>query len=415
VAAGFFAGLSIITKPNFLLFLPLAAGWLLFLDRDVVFARRFQTALLFCCMAILVVLPITARNFSKLNDFVIVTADAGKVYYHGNGKGATALEGTGLPNEGFIEESEKEPDYAHVLYRNTAARLSGKHLTPSESSRFWIRKAFADILSDPTAYVILEAKKLFYFFNDYEMHYIASSYKEYKASLSFPSIRYGIVASLGLVGMILSFRKFKDLFLLYGMVFVYLLSGLLFLVQSRYRTPAVPYLCLFAGYGVYAVTEMLTARRFRHASMALVLVGIFFALTSLVYRDEIRSVDRWQQATKLHYQMGGVPLFRGGRYQEAISALNQCITIAPNFSPAYNLMGKSYAVLRKFDEAISSFQKVIELTPQLPEGYKNLGFVYALQGDKPKATMLLSKALSLNPNDDSLKEEILKLKIIGDQ
>jgi Flp pilus assembly protein TadD len=134
-----------------------------------------------------------------------------------------------------------------------------------------------------------------------------------------------------------------------------------------------------------------------------------------VYRDEIRNVDRWQQATKLHYQMGGVPLFRGGRYQEAISALNECIAMVPNFSPAYNLKGKSYAMLGKLDEAISNFEKVIELTPQVPEGYKNLGFVYVLRGDKPKATMLLLKALSLNPNDDSLKAEILKLKTTGDQ
>jgi hypothetical protein len=43
--------------------------------------------------------------------------------------------------------------------------------------------------------------------------------------------------------------------------------------------------------------------------MALVLVGIFFTFTNFVYRDEILSVDQWQQATKVHYQMGGAPLF----------------------------------------------------------------------------------------------------------
>jgi hypothetical protein len=160
-----------------------------------------------------------------------------------------------------MEESEKEPDYAHVLYRKTAERLSGRDLTPSESSGFWMGKAFGDILSDPAAYMILEVKKLFYFFNDYEMHYIASAYKEYKASLYFPLVRHGIVASLGLLGMILSCRRFKDLFLLYGMVFVYLLAGMLFLVQSRYRTPAVPFLCLFAGHSLSALREMVGTYR----------------------------------------------------------------------------------------------------------------------------------------------------------
>jgi tetratricopeptide (TPR) repeat protein len=415
-AAGFFAGLSIITKPNFLLFLPLAAGWILFmLDRDVGIAHRLRVALLFCFVALLVVLPVTVRNYVKINDFVLVTADGGKVFFHGNGKGATALEGTGLPDEGFTEESEKEPDYAHVLYRKTAARLSGKHLTPSESSRFWMGKAFNDILSDPVGHAILEVKKFFYFFSDYEMHYIASAYKEYKASLSFPLVRYGLIASLGILGMILSFTRFKDLFLLYGMVFVYLLSGVIFLVQSRYRTPAVPYLCLFAGYSVYAAREMVAARRFKRVGMTLVLVGVFLAATTFVYRDEVIRVDQWQKATKAHYQMGGMPLFKAGRYQDAIAELDQCVTMVPSFSPAYNLMGKSQAILGRFDEAESSFKRVMALSPQLPEGYKNLGFVHLLRGDRLNAARLLSKALSLNPNDDRLKEEVFKLKTTRNQ
>ncbi|UCG81326.1 MAG: tetratricopeptide repeat protein, partial [Desulfobacterales bacterium] len=217
------------------------------------------------------------------------------------------------------------------------------------------------------------------------------------------------------LGMILSLRRFKNLFLVYGMVFVYLLSGMLFLVQSRYRTPAVPYLCLFAGYSVYAMREMVAARRFKQAALSLLLVGIFFALTRTVYRSEILNVDQWQRATKIHYQMGGVPFFKEGRYQEAISELNQCTTMAPSFAPAYNLMGKSYAMLGRFDEAVSNFEKVTDLAPQLPEGYKNLGFVYVLKGDRPQGTRLLSKALSLSPNDDRLKKEILKLKAAGKQ
>jgi Flp pilus assembly protein TadD len=78
-------------------------------------------------------------------------------------------------------------------------------------------------------------------------------------------------------------------------------------------------------------------------------------------------------------------------------------------------MGKSYAILGSLDEAMSNFKKVIDLTPQLPEGYKNLGFVYVLKEDRAKAINLLSKALSLNPNDVRLREEILKLKTSEDQ
>jgi len=89
--------------------------------------------------------------------------------------------------------------------------------------------------------------------------------------------------------------------------------------------------------------------------------------------------------------------------------------MVPSFSPAYNLMGKSQAILGRFDEAESSFKRVIALSPQLPEGYKNLGFVYLLRGDRLNAARLLSRALSLNPNDDRLKQEVFKLKTIRNQ
>jgi tetratricopeptide (TPR) repeat protein len=215
--------------------------------------------------------------------------------------------------------------------------------------------------------------------------------------------------------MALSLGRLKELFPVYGIIFVYLLSGMLFLVQSRYRMPAVPYLCLFAGYSLYALKEMVASRRLRRAAVSVMIAGLFFALSRWTFRGEIRSVDQWQQATKVHYQMGAVPLFRRGSYQDAISELSRCLAIIPDFSPAYNLMGKSYAMLGELEEAASSFGKVIVLSPQLAEGYKNLGYVRLLQGDRTQAEKLLSKALSIDPNDDKIKQEISKLRINRDQ
>ena len=91
---GLFVGLSIITKPNALLFLPLVIGWLLFFRTGTLtFHKRLAQALIYCASALAVVTPVTVRNYVKLNDFVLVTADAGKVFYHGNSKRAEVLEG----------------------------------------------------------------------------------------------------------------------------------------------------------------------------------------------------------------------------------------------------------------------------------------------------------------------------------
>ena len=409
--AGLFSGFSIITKPSFLLFLPLGTVWLLFfVDKTLPFQRRLKSSLLFFGAALLIVMPITVRNYVKLHDFVLVTADAGKVFYHGNGKGATALEGTGLPDEGFTEEGATEPDYAHVLFRKTATTLSGRKLSPSESSSFWIKRALTDILNDPVWYIKLELKKLFCFFNDYEMHYIASVYKEYKSSLSLPFIRYGIIASFGLLGIILAMRDPKENSLVYGVLFVYLLSGMLFRVQSRYRTPAVPYLCLFGGYAIFAIKEVIAAKKFKNAAVGLIILGVFFYVTHFFCRDEIIGLDRWQHATKIHYQMGARLLFEKGKYQDAISESDKCLAIVPDFSPAYNVRGKSLALLGKHNESLESFERVISLSPKLPEGYKNAGFLYLLKGDTEKARHYLYKAFTLEPHDARVREALAKLK-----
>jgi tetratricopeptide (TPR) repeat protein len=409
--AGFFVGLSVITKPNFLLFLPVGAVWLLASGGQTEsFYGRLAYTLCFFAAVSLVVIPVTVRNYIKLHDFVLVTADAGKVFFHGNGRGATALEGTGLTDEGFAEEGADEPDYAHVMYRKTASKFIGRALSPSESSKFWMKRALDDIISDPVAYGTLELKKLFYFFNDYEMHYIASAYEEYKTSLAFPFIRYGVIASLGLLGMLLAFKNFKTHALLYAVVFVYLFSGMLFLVQSRYRTPAAPYLCLFAGYAIYCFREVVMSKRFKTAAAVLVVLGLFFFLTRFFFRDEIVKADRWQQATKIHYQMGAEPLFKSGKYQQAITELDRCIAMEPSFSPAYNLRGKSYAVLGRYGEALTDFDKVMSLSPNLANGYKNTGFLYLLQDDSQKAKPYLIKALSLDPRDTRVQEVLAGLK-----
>lgn len=411
LGAGLFAGLSAITKPNFLLFLPVAGVYLLFSRRgERPLGKRIGHAVIFLLAGSAVITTITIRNYVALGDVVLVTADAGKVFFHGNGRGATALEGTRLLDEGFTEEGATEPDYAHVLYRKTAEMLTDKSLQPSESSTFWFKRTLEGIVEDPLPYVRLEAKKLFYFFNDYEMHYIASAYKEYKALLSFPLVRYGMISSLALIGMMLCLVRPQKPFLLFGIVGVYLVSCLLFLVQSRYRTPAVPYLCMFAAYCLVAFTNMLTARRYGALTIGLFALVVSWGGTHVSYGDEVEVVDKWQQATKIHYQMGGKRLFDRKQYSEAVEHLDAAIDLAPGFAPAYNLRGKTYAILGDYDQAARDFKMVIALSPRHPKGYKNLGFLALLQKEEERAIEYLTEAFTLRPDDEKVRRTLEKLQ-----
>jgi 4-amino-4-deoxy-L-arabinose transferase-like glycosyltransferase len=413
IMTGLFTGLSIITKPSFLLFLPLGTFWMIFFLPHPALKTKWRTLLLFNSIALLVVLPVTIRNYVQLNDFVLVTADAGKVFYHGNAKKATALEWTGLPDEGFIEETMDEPDAAHVLFRKTAFRIAGRKLLPSEASTFWVEKTLDDILIDPGRYLKRELKKLAFFFCDYETHYIASSYKEYKDILRFPFIRFGIIAAMGILGMILSLNEFRHQALIYGVIALYVVSGMIFIVQSRYRVPAIPYLALFAGTALHKMAGLLSTKKFRRAAICILLGIFFFFASTYLFKTEIEKSDNWQLSTKIHYQMGGRPLFNRGRFQEAIKELDICISMTPEFSPAYNLRGKSYAMMGNYKEALENFNRVLSLSPGSVEGYKNIGFIHLLQGNAALGRTFLQKAISIAPGDKKIRASLEEIEPAG--
>ena len=410
LAAGIFAGIGVITKPNFLLFLPVGVVWLLFFRKtDFSFKKSLAHALLFLCAASLVIAPITVRNYVKMNDLILVTADAGKVFFHGNSKTATAIVGADLSADSPYENSSSEPDYAHVLFRKTAQKVTGKALSPSQSAKFWVKITLKDILDDPLLYLKRELKKFVHFFTDYEVHYIASAHKEYKRSLSYPFLRYGMIISLGLLGIVLSRKKWKDLFLIYGMISVYLVSCTIFLVQSRYRIPAIPYFSLFAGNAIYSLKGMVEEHKFKSVGIFFLIFGAFYLSSHYAFKDDLFKHDQWQEATKICYEMDGREAFRNGRYKEAIEALNRCTSIIPNFYPAYILRGKSYAMLGKYKKAEIDFKKAISLRPESPHGYRNIGFLYLVQDRKDAARIYLRKALINAPHDNKVKKAIEEL------
>jgi len=405
--SGIFTGVSILTKPSFLLFIPLAGLWICLLAGGASpWRRTVRRLLLFGAVSMGIVLIITLRNYILLGDRILVTADAGKVFYHGNARQATAVIWAGLPGQGFIQEVTDEPDYAHVIFRNVASEHAGRQLKPSESSRYWTHITLKDITSDPGRYLSRQLEKLLFFFSDYELHYIASAYTEYKASRAWPFLPFAPLVGLGLMGMLLAGNRFKRLLPIYGMVGLYLVSGLIYVVQSRYRIPMVPYLCLFAAFAIYRSQSYLSRRRL--SALLAIIVGCTLLVigSRIMLQEQINATDRWFQATKLHYEIGAKLNFHAGRYPEAIESATKTLEIAPAFAPAYNLRGKSRALLGDSRTAKEDFKKVIHLSPNRPEGYRNLGFAYLTSQDNQAALKYLKKARALDPEDQKVRKAI---------
>ena len=404
---GILLGLSVITKPNGLLFLPPAILWI---GRTQVDGFIRMKASLFLLLGVfLVVSPITSRNYLNFHDFVL-TADGGKVFYHGNGPGSTGMERADLPDQGFREEGMGDPDPAHALFRRVARSISGKPLKPSECSGFWFRRTLDFMSSRPLTAFSLVGKKFFYFWGNYEVHEIDSNYKYDLILRHWPLVPFGVLSILGMVGMVLARKGFRQAFLLYSMVGVYLLSVLIFFAASRYRLPAAPFLALF---GAFALTSFYTLWKEKRRIALSALLGIsllLWPLINLPFRNEVQALERWQMATRIHYSLGGNFLFQKRQYREAIEEYRKALALAPDFAPAYNRLGMCHAILNELDEAEEDFQKVIELAPNMDQGYLNLGMVYLLKGKPGIAIPLLEKALSLNPENTRAREQLQNLR-----
>lgn len=406
--AGMLVGLSAITKPNALLIIPGAFIWIGFMVKT--WGNRCRAMAFILLGVFLLVAPVTIRNYIQFDDFILITADGGKVFFHGNGPGATGMERADLPDQGFIEEGQSEPDHAHALFRKTARSVSKAPLKPSECADFWLTRTIDHIQTAPLSALFLEWKKFCLFWNNYEVHDLDSTYKNYSRIQKWPLIPFGIISALGILGMGITLKRFRHAFLLYWMIFIYLFCVLVFFAASRYRIPAAPFLCLFASQFLTQLFHFLRQKYISKTVCCLMFIPMLLAWTYLPFHREIKQFDGWQQASRIHYSLGGKTLFAKGEYQEAIPEFEKVISVDPNFTPAYNYLGKSFAIIGEFDKAQKCFQRVIDLAPTVDEGYLNTGLLLELKGESSKALPYFEKALSLNSNNTKAKEHIEKLK-----
>jgi tetratricopeptide (TPR) repeat protein len=93
----------------------------------------------------------------------------------------------------------------------------------------------------------------------------------------------------------------------------------------------------------------------------------------------------------------GLKYYSFGRWQEAIVAFSDAITINPNFSAPHFFLGVIYSQLEDWEEALTYFKKTVELSPTSAQGYLGLGITYNILGFNNRAMQALKKAVLINP------------------
>ncbi len=260
-AAGLLLGLSAIARPNILLLAPPICVWILLIARRSGGARcsggarrvGWKSGLGHACafgLALLLpILPITARNQIVADDAVLIASQGGVNFYIGNNRdtdGVTAV----------VPGTSSNWWEAYFATHAMAERALGHKPKASEVSRFFFDKGFRFWIDDPKLAAYSLMMKLRYFFcrQEYANNKCIYSFtEEFTPITAWLPLGFWIIAPLGLLGLFISLatRRERPLFPLWGFILFYTLSVAIFFITARFRVPVVPFLTIYAAFGVH--------------------------------------------------------------------------------------------------------------------------------------------------------------------
>lgn len=351
--AGLLLGLATLVQQTILPVLGLALGWILLAPplRSLPLARRALLAGLLLASTAACILPFTLHNWRSGKDLVLLNSMGGANFYMGNQPGA---DGTWQPPHLGFRIRADNPDEMQRQFRVAAEHAAGRALLPSEVSAHWMARGIEEIRRDPDRWLRLEARKLALHFNAYEVWNIRSIELSREGSriLQLPLATLGFVAPLGLLGMLISASRWRELAPLYGIMLVYLASSLLIFVLARYRLPGVILFIPFAAFALIRIFDALRQRELRFLSIA----AIGLAVSAVLVHLPLESSDRRMHMA--YYNLGN-KYKELERWDEAIAAYHDSLARVPDAISTRNNLALAFEGAGRREEAIAAWRDVL--------------------------------------------------------
>jgi len=388
--AGALLGAMILNRENAAALLPLLLGWALWLAP----VRGSLRAAVFSGMLVagvgVVLLPVGLRNRAVGGEFLLTTSQLGPNFYIGNHRGA---DGGYTPMRAGRGEANFERDDARLIAEDDLERPLG----PSEVSRYWLSRAFADIRSAPFEWGKLLLWKWLLTWNRVELVDVEAIHTHELESRPLGilgvALHFGVLCPLAVLGVWWTRRDWRSLWLLYGMALTFALAVTAFYVFARYRYPLAPIAVLFAGAGLDGLYQR--ARLPRAADRREVLIGLGLgALAAVLCNWRVPQIYADDAIT---YYNAGTILLDQGATAEALSLLEKARAADPEFPETYNNLGRARMDGGDLDGARRDLERGIELAPDHAFLHYNLAVVVARQGDAQRTRTLLARAVALDP------------------
>ena len=213
-SAGLLCGVSILVRPAMLLFVPLAATWLI--------VRKANRQLLFFLLgAATVVAPWAVRNVLKYERLVLVASEGGVTFWTGNHP-LSSGEGDLAANPDLKQ--------AELDFRRSHPGLTAEELEP-----LYYRDALRHIVENPIWWAGLLARKAFFTVVPAGPSYAVHSPRYRWASV----VSYLLLLPFGIAGAAMLWRRRERPSALLLLAASSLLACMIFFPQERFRIPVI--------------------------------------------------------------------------------------------------------------------------------------------------------------------------------
>lgn len=374
--------------------------------------------------------PCWIHNYFVAQDRVFLSAHGGINLWLGNNP-----EATGYPHFPGIHAGQGQMLRDSIDQAEAAA---GRTLKRSEVSAYWSGKARDYIAQNPVAWLKLLARKAGNFWNAFEYDDLGVIVNLREHRVIFPGLHFGLIAALGLAGLVFSWRAFPASRWVSAAILLQLAAILPVFITERYRLPVVPGLLVFAVLGLHLLWKKCAAANYGKAALQLGAVALSAFVVAIPRHDpslwalEAYNAGRFaletndlaaaehhlQRAHSLvpdnaetNFALGNLCLAQGDALA-ARAAYEAVLKIDAKHKGALNNLGVLALNENDSPRAVDFFRRALVLEPRNPKTHYLLAKALDLGGHRDEARIEASRAVELEPSQpefqalqDQLKEQ----------
>jgi len=387
LVAGLLLGLLGLTRENAL---PLAAVvfiWLLVHFADCGWQARLRWAACYLAGLSCVLLPVGLRNLAVGGEFLLTTSQMGPNFFMGNNPQAT---GTYLS----LRTARGTTQFERADAVRLAEQKLGRKLSPGEVSAYWLGRAWEFIRSQPGAWLRLMGKKWLLTWNAFEIADTEDLYMYCEWSPLLGRLNrinhFGVICPLAVAGLLLTWPRRHELWLLYLVMLMFSISVAAFYVFARYRLAMVPVLLLFTGAAVARGFACLRRGRIYPVLWAAGAAGASaVAVNWPIYPVSLQRA--------LGYYNWGAALAEQMRFEEAVEQYRRSLAVDWAHGETHNNLAASLIELGRLEEALEECRHAVRLQPDNALAHNNMATILMRRGENERALEHCLAALGVDP------------------